>query len=66
MVTSPYKAIREQCLECVGNSYEVKRCSSPRCTLYPFRFGTIPTVDDVTKHEAARAKHEAMQNRRTK
>lgn len=40
---SPLKAIRKQCLECCGGSAkEVKLCTVPNCSLYPFRFGTNP------------------------
>lgn len=42
-ITSPVKAIRAFCLECVcGNSAEVKRCEITRCPLHPFRFGKNP------------------------
>ena len=35
---SPRQAIRAQCLECVGwVRDEVSRCSSPLCSLYPYR-----------------------------
>ena len=34
------EAIRLFCLECMGGSMpEVRRCVSPACFLYPFRFG---------------------------
>ena len=41
---TPNKAIRYQCLECVGwLPLEVKECTDPHCPLYPFRMGTNPS-----------------------
>jgi len=41
---TPLTAIRAQCLECMGWSYEeVKNCTSPLCPLYPFRLGNNPS-----------------------
>jgi hypothetical protein len=35
-----WSAIRKQCLECMGGSFtEVEACTSPNCSLYPYRFG---------------------------
>ena len=40
---TPIKAIRFNCLECVGWSFmEVELCTSPLCPLFPFRMGNIP------------------------
>lgn len=40
---NPVKAIRANCLECCcGSAYEVERCPSTDCPLYPFRFGKNP------------------------
>jgi hypothetical protein len=40
---SPLRAIRLNCLECMGfSAFEVKRCTSPLCSLYPYRLGTNP------------------------
>lgn len=39
---SPLKAIRANCLECVGTAHEVKLCPCTKCALYPFRFGKNP------------------------
>ena len=37
------KAIRLNCLECVyWLPFEVKNCTSPLCSLYPYRFGKAP------------------------
>lgn len=42
-IKSPLKAIRQFCIDCNGGSpYEVKNCTSPKCALYPFRFGKNP------------------------
>jgi len=35
---TPLSAIRAFCFECMGwNWYEVEKCTSPLCPLYPFR-----------------------------
>ncbi len=40
-----WKAIRNHCLECMGGSYqEVENCTSPKCSLYLFRYGKAPTA----------------------
>jgi len=40
---TPIKAIRYQCLECMGLvTSEVKKCTSPLCSLFPYRFGKAP------------------------
>jgi hypothetical protein len=40
---SPLKAIRLNCLDCVGGSRdEVKKCEIKDCPLYKFRFGKNP------------------------
>lgn len=42
-ITSPVKAIRAYCLECVGHQKnEVKNCTITACPLFPFRFGRNP------------------------
>lgn len=42
-LTSPLKAIRQKCLDCVwGNATEVRLCPSESCPLFPFRFGKNP------------------------
>jgi len=53
--SSPLKAIRAMCLECVGYvSDEVKNCTAPDCPLYPFRLGRSVTgrsrIKAVHKH----------------
>lgn len=60
---SPLKAIRKQCLECCGGSAkEVKLCTVPNCSLYPFRFGKNPNRrgrrgGNVEALKKARKKH---------
>ena len=40
---TPLKAIRYQCLECLGwSASEVKNCTGKLCPLYPYRFGHNP------------------------
>jgi hypothetical protein len=41
-MTSPLKAIRQNCLECNGTANEVKLCPCTSCHLWPFRFGKNP------------------------
>lgn len=37
------KVIHNQCIECMGNQVrEIALCTSPKCSLYPFRHGTDP------------------------
>ncbi len=41
--TTPKKAIRSHCIECMGGLIaEVNRCTSRTCSLYPFRMGKNP------------------------
>lgn len=43
IITNPVKAIRANCLDCMGgSSNEVKLCPVDYCPLYPFRFGKNP------------------------
>lgn len=53
MAITSLKAIRLQCLECVGTSQEVAKCTNARCSLFPFRFGHRPTAGDMAAHMAA-------------
>ena len=40
---TPIKAIRCQCIECMGFvTSEVKGCASPLCSLFPYRLGKVP------------------------
>ncbi len=42
-IKSPLKAIRANCLECLGgSSNEVKECTAFNCHLFDFRFGKNP------------------------
>lgn len=69
--TTPLKAIRAKCIECSGDSpYEVKRCSSTDCVLYPFRFGKNPFRKKTALSDEQRAARRenmlaARQQRRT-
>lgn len=41
--TSPIKAIRANCVDCVGGSERlVRECAASRCPLWPFRMGKNP------------------------
>jgi len=38
--TTPMKAIRAQCYDCVGgSSSEIAKCPAKECALFPYRFG---------------------------
>ena len=40
---TPVRAIRAKCLDCcAGSAHEVKLCTCPSCSLYPFRLGKNP------------------------
>jgi len=43
-ITSPLKAIRAKCYDCVVTAKEIELCSSPTCELFPFRFGKNPYI----------------------
>jgi len=46
-------AIRNFCLECMGYDVgEVAACSSPKCWLYTWRFGTTPEKAERRGHDA--------------
>jgi hypothetical protein len=43
VLLTPIKAIRFQCIECMGFvTSEVNRCTSPLCSLFPYKLGTNP------------------------
>ncbi len=43
---TPVKAIRAKCLDCSGDQpKEVRLCSIPECSLYPYRMGKRPTTE---------------------
>ncbi len=49
---TPIKAIRYQCLECLGWSpTQVRYCTSEQCSLYPYRLGTNPSRGVGDKEE---------------
>ena len=40
---TPIKAIRHQCIECMGFIISaITGCTSPLCSLYPYRLGKVP------------------------
>jgi hypothetical protein len=52
-VLTPLKAIRQHCLECVGNCREdVRTCTGTDCPLWPYRFGANPYRKDKPLTEA--------------
>ena len=60
---SPLKAIRKFCIECSGeSSYEVERCTSKNCFLYPFRFGYNPFSEKTVSDEQKQAARERLKN----
>ncbi len=43
-----FQAIRKNCLDCMGGQWsEVPLCTSPKCTLYPYRYGRLPQAGDL-------------------
>lgn len=42
-----WKAIRANCLDCVGTSYAIKDCMGYDCKLYPYRFGKASLETDL-------------------
>ena len=57
-IQSPLKAIRANCLQCVGGSaYEVRTCTAKNCYLFPFRFGKNPYTKkrEMTEEQRAEA-----------
>lgn len=55
-IQSPLKAIRANCLQCVGGSaYEVRTCTAKNCYLFPFRFGKNPYTKKREMTEEQRA-----------
>ena len=55
-IQSPLKAIRANCLQCVGGSaYEVKTCTAKNCYLFPFRFCKNPYTKKRKMTEEQRA-----------
>lgn len=48
--STPVRAIRQKCLECVGNSpKEVRKCIAKDCPLYPYRMGKNPERKGIGK-----------------
>ena len=55
-IRSPLKAIRANCLQCVGSSNEVRLCTAKSCHLFPFRFGRNPYIRKREMSEEQREK----------
>ena len=55
--TTPLKAIKKKCLDCMGwQPQEVRSCPFDDCSLYPFRFGKNPFTKKREYTDAQRAK----------
>ena len=62
-ITSPLKAIRCFCIECMGGQVrEVKDCTAPNCPLYAFRMGKNPYRSRELTDEERQAIAERLQN----
>jgi hypothetical protein len=45
---SPIKAIRHQCLECMGwSAHDADHCTDKLCSLFPYRFGNNPECERI-------------------
>lgn len=52
-VKTPIKAIREKCLDCCcGHTKSVAECSAKKCSLWPYRFGHRPKLQDTMNIKA--------------
>ena len=62
-ITSPLKAIRCFCIECMGGQVrEVKDCTAPNCSLYAFRMGKNPYRSRELTDEERQAIAERLRN----
>ena len=62
-ITSPLKAIRCFCVECMGGQVlEVKDCTAPNCPLYAFRMGKNPYRSRELTDEERQAIAERLRN----
>ena len=62
-ITSPLKAIRSFCIECMGGQVrEVKDCTAPNCPLYAFRMGKNPYRSRELTDEERQAIAERLRN----
>ena len=60
-ITSPLKAIKCFCIECMGGqAREVKDCTAPNCPLYAFRMGKNPYPTRQYTEEQRQAMAERM------
>jgi hypothetical protein len=52
--TTPIKAIRLMCIECMGHQMQhVDGCTAPTCPLFPYRMGDAHVYSDETKRRMA-------------
>ena len=70
-IKSPLRAIRENCKECIGGEGYIKDCTSPKCKLFPFRFGKNPfttriLTEDERKKLSDRARRVFSQHKSTR
>lgn len=58
------KAIRANCLDCMGgNANEVRLCDQDgRCTMWPFRFGKSLIVPNISDEQRAASSVRAKRN----
>lgn len=63
-MSSPLKAIRAKCLDCVFNAYEVKHCPMTDCALWPYRFGKNPFIKREMTEEQKKAAGERLKKAR--
>ena len=62
-ITSPLKAIKCFCIECMGGQVrEVKDCTAPICPLYAFRMGKNPYRSRELTDEERQAIAERLHN----
>ena len=68
---SPVKAIRENCIECMGGRESeghlkrVSECGSPDCALYDFRFGKNPFRKKQTDKQLLCARDNLMKSQKS-
>ena len=47
-IPSPYKAIREKCIDCMAGQVNlVRECHIEDCSLWPYRMGRSPRAEDL-------------------
>ena len=71
MIRSPLKAIRRNCIICIGSIREVPNCTAEKsCPLFPFRMGKnpfrTPRVVTNEQREAARERFQKIRENKGK